>query len=62
MPKVLLAFSTDISEKKDLPQSLSSLLWVAKIESALFKGLRTGCRKTAEFEIDVDVSHTVAKI
>ena len=37
-------------------ESNKSLPWVAKIKSS------TGCRKTAEFEIDVDVSHTVAKI
>ena len=34
-----------ISEKKDLPQSLSSLLWVAKIESALFKGVENSMQK-----------------
>ena len=58
-----------ISEKRDLPQSISSnwirtKTWFALLKSSLLclRGSRTVCRKTAEFEIDVDVSHTVAKI
>ena len=58
-----------ISEMRDLPQSISSN-WIRRkfcfglLKSSLLclKGSRAVCRKTAEFEIDVDVSHTVAKI
>ena len=69
MPKVLLAFGTNGSEKKDLPQSISSNWIRTKVCSGLLKSNRlclrsskTICRKTAEFEIDVDISHIVAKI
>ena len=58
-----------ISEKRDLLQSISSNWSREKVCFRLLKsgllclpGSRTACRKTAEFEIDVDVSHTVAKI
>ena len=58
-----------ISEKRDLSQSISSNWSREKVCFKLLKssllcllGSRTACRKTAEFEIDVDVSHTVAKI
>ena len=58
-----------ISEKRDLPLSIS-IHWIRTkvcfvlLKSSLLclRGSRTVCRKTAEFEIDVDVSHTVAKI
>ena len=58
-----------ISEKRDVPQSISGN-WIRTkgcfglLKSNLFclRGSRTVCRKTAEFGIDVDVSHTVAKI
>ena len=39
-----------------------SLLWVAKSSLLCLRGSRTVCRKSAEFEIDVDVSHIAAKI
>ena len=58
-----------ISEKKDLPLLISSNWIRTKVCSRLLKsslhclrGSKTACRKTAEFEIDVDVSHTLAKI
>ena len=58
-----------ISEKIDLPQSISSNWIRTKVCFGLLKssllclrGSRTVCRKTAEFEIDVGVSHTIAKI
>ena len=58
-----------ISEKKNLLQSISSHWIRIKVCFVLLKssllclrGSRTVCRKTAEFEIDVDVSHTVAII
>ena len=58
-----------ISEKRDLRQLISSNWIRAKVcfgllESCLLflQGSTTICRKTAEFEIHVDVSHTVAKI
>ena len=58
-----------ISEKRDLPHSISSNWIPTKVYFGLLKssllclrGLRTVCRKTTEFEIDVDVSRTVAKI
>ena len=58
-----------ISEKRDLPHSISSNYIQTKVCFGLLKSSllclrvsRTGCRKSAEFEIDVDVSHTVAKI
>ena len=69
MPKVLLAFgTTDIWKArpsavdfKELDPN-KSLLWVGKIKSALFEGVENSIQKTAEFEIEVDASHTVAKI
>ena len=51
-----------MSEKRDLLQSISSYwipLWVAKIKSTLFKG--GGEQYAEKFEIDVDLSDTVAK-
>ena len=58
-----------ISEKRDLPQSTSSNWIRRKVCCGLLKssqlclrGSITVCTKTVEFEIDVDVSHTVAKI
>ena len=58
-----------ISEKRDFPQLISSNWIQTKVCFALLKssllclrGSRTVCRKTAEFEIDVDVPNTVAKI
>ena len=69
VPKVLLTFDTKISEKGDLPQSISSNWSRAKVcfgllNSSLLclKVSRIVCRKTVEFEIVIDVSHTVAKI
>ena len=58
-----------ISEKENLPSSISSN-WIRTkvcfgllISSLLcLRWSRTVCRKTVEFEIDVDVSHTVAII
>ena len=58
-----------ISEKTHLPLSISSN-WIRTtvcfglLKSCLLclSGSRTVCRKTAEFEIDVDVSHPIAKI
>ena len=58
-----------ISEKRDLLQLISSN-WIQKnVCFGLLKSIliclsrsRTVCRKTAEFEIGVSVSHTVAKI
>ena len=57
------------SGKRDLPQSISNN-WIRTkvcfglVKSSLLclRGSRTVCRKIAEFEIEVDVSHTVAKI
>ena len=47
-------YGTNISEKIDLPQSISSnwnkkkvLLWVAKIKSALFKGVENSMQKNS---------------
>ena len=58
-----------ISEIRDLPQSISRNWIQTKVcfgllESSLLclKGSTTVYRKTAEFEIDVDVSHTISKI
>ena len=58
-----------ISEKRDLPQSISSNWIQTKVCLGLLKPsllclrrLRVVCRKTVKFEIGVDVSHTVAKI
>ena len=58
-----------ISENRDLPQSFSSNYIRTKVCFGLLKssllcsrGSRTVCRKTAEFEIDVDVFHTLAKL
>ena len=57
-----------ISEERDLPQSISSRIQTKVCFGLLKSGLLclrgsiTVCRKTVEFEIDVDVSHTVAKI
>ena len=58
-----------ISEKRDLPQSISSNWIQTKVCLGLLKPsllclrrLRAVCRKTLKFEIGVDVSHTVAKI
>ena len=58
-----------IFEKTDFPQSIS-INWIRtnacfgllKSNLLCLRGLRTTSRKTAEFEIDVDVSHSVAKI
>ena len=58
-----------IFEKRDFPQSIS-INWIRtnacfgllKSNLLCLRGLRTTSRKTAEFEIDVDVSHPVAKI
>ena len=58
-----------ISEKKDLWQLIShNLIWT-KVCSGMLKsnllclrGLRAVCRKKTEFEIDVDVSHTVVDV
>ena len=62
-------FTQLISEKRDLPQSIASnwvrtKAWFGLLKSSLLwlRGLRTICRKRAEFEIDLEVSHTVAKI
>ena len=53
------------SEKRDLPQSIFSNWILTKVCFGLLKssllclrGLRTVCRKIAEFQIDVHVSHT----
>ena len=55
-----------ISKKKGLPQSISSNWIRTKVCFGLLKssreGPRTVCSKTAKFEIDVYVSHTVPKI
>ena len=56
-----------ISEKRDLPQSISSN-WIRtrvcfgllKSSQLCLRGSRTVCRKTVTFEIDVNVSHTVS--
>ena len=68
-PKVLLTFDTKLSEKRDLRQSISSNWGRAKVCFGLLKSSllclkvsRIVCRKTAGFEIVIDVSHTVAKI
>ena len=58
-----------IPEKRDRPHLISSN-WIQKkvyfglLKSSLLclSGSRTVCRKTAEFEIGVSISHTVAKI
>ena len=69
MPKVLLAFGTNDIWKDKPSQSISNNWIRTKICFGLLKsrllclrGSRTVCRKTAEFEIAVDVSHTVAII
>ena len=56
-----------ISEKENLPPSISSNWIRTNVCFGLLKSSllclswsRTVCRKTVEFEIDVDVSHTVA--
>ena len=58
-----------IAEKRDLSQSISSNYIRTKVCFGLLKssllclrGSRTVRRKTAEFEIDVDIFHTLAKI
>ena len=58
-----------ISEMRDLPQSISSNWIRTKVCFGLLKssllclrGSKIVCKKPAEFEIDVVVSHTVAKI
>ena len=43
-------------------QNVYSRLAQLIFEKRDLRGLRTVCRDTAEFEIDVDVSHTVAKM
>ena len=58
-----------ISEKMGLPQSISSnwirknvSFWLLKSSLLCLQGSRTVCRKTAQFGIGVDISHTIAKI
>ena len=58
-----------ISEKRDLSQWISSNWIRTKVCFGLLKSSllclrrsRTVCRKTAEFEIEVNLSHTVAKM
>ena len=67
--KFCLRLAQLISEQRDLSQSISSNCIRTKLCFALLRlslvclrGSRTICRRTAEFEIDFDVSHTVAKI
>ena len=58
-----------ISEKRNLPLSISSN-WIGtkvcfvllNVSLLCLRKLRVVCRRREKFEIDVDVSHTVAKI
>ena len=58
-----------IAEKRNLPQSISSNYIRTKVCFGFLKSSllclrksRKACRKTTEFEIDVDVFHTLANI
>ena len=63
-----ITFYSRLAQLRDLPQSISSNWIRTKVCFVLLKssrlclrGLRTVCRETVEFEIDVNVSHAVCR-